>query len=107
MEVEKLALNDEKILAKNTRRDLIKRGLQLALLSIPVFMALNSRKVLADDESDVTKIKFHYQDHPNGPLKCSQCVYFVPPLENGLTGVCRIIDGDVIANGWCTDYRPA
>ena len=101
MKVNKQELNDTEMPADNTRRAL----LQLALISIPVVMALNSRKILADEEGDVTKIKFHYQDHPNGSMKCAQCVYFVPPAPNGLTGVCRIIDGDVTANGWCTAFR--
>jgi High potential iron-sulfur protein len=103
MKVNKHEINDTEMPANNTRRAL----LQLALMSIPVVMALNSRKVLADEEGDVTKIKFHYQDHPNGSMKCAQCVYFVPPAPNGLTGVCRIIDGDVTANSWCTAFRPA
>ncbi len=107
MKVEKHELNDAEMPVDNTKRALFKHGLQLALMSIPIVTALNSRNVLADDESDVTKITFHYQDHPNGSMRCAQCVYYVPPAPNGLTGVCRIIDGDVIANGWCTAYRPA
>lgn len=107
MEVNKQELNATEIPTDSTRRDLLKRGLQLSLMSIPFAIALNSRKILADEEGDITKIKFHYQDHPNGAMKCSQCVYFVPPVEKSLTGVCRIIDGDVTANSWCTAFRPA
>jgi len=107
MKNNKQELIDVKMPVDNARRELLKRGLQLTLMSIPVVIALNSRKVLAGEEGDVTKIKFHYQDHPNGSMRCVQCVYFVPPAPSRLTGVCRIIDGDVIANGWCTAFRPA
>lgn len=89
----------------DARRSLMKHSLKIALFSIPLVTMLNSQKVLADEEGDVTKIKFHYQDHPNGPMKCSQCVYFVKPVGTGLTGVCRIIDGDVTSNSWCTAFR--
>lgn len=98
-------INEAEMPADITRRDLLKRSLQLALISIPVVIALNSRKVLADEEGDVTKIKFHYQDHPNGSMRCAQCVYYVPPAPGGLTSVCRIIDGDVTSNSWCTAFR--
>lgn len=101
MKADKQALNNADMPVDNTRRSL----LQLALISIPVVMTLNSRSLLADEEGDVTKIKFHYQDHPNGSMRCAQCVYYVPSAPNDLTGVCRIIDGDVTADSWCTAYR--
>lgn len=107
MKVNPQELNVADMPFDNTRRAVIKRGLHLALMSIPVVVALKSRKVLADEEGDVTKIKFHYQDHPNGSMRCAQCVYYVPSVPNGLAGVCRIIDGDVTANSWCTAFRPA
>lgn len=89
------------------RRSLMKYGLQLALISVPVVMAAKSRKALAEDEADGTRAKFHYQEHPNGGMSCAQCVFYVPSEPNGPLGVCRIIDGNVTANSWCTAFRKA
>ena len=58
------------------------------------------------DDASETKTSFHYQDHPNGPLHCAQCIYFIPQGENSGQGSCRIIDGNVSANGWCSAFRP-
>jgi hypothetical protein len=54
---------------------------------------------------EATRRAFHYQDFPNSNLRCELCTYFVPGTKAG-TGVCRIIDGEVSAAGWCQAFRP-
>jgi hypothetical protein len=36
-----------------------------------------------------------YQDKPNGEMKCSNCLQFVPP--NG----CKVVEGKVSPEGYC------
>jgi hypothetical protein len=44
-----------------------------------------------------------YQDTPKGEQRCENCVRFEPP------STCKIVDGTVAAQGWCTVYakKPA
>jgi len=82
------------------RRRLCMAG--LGALMLPVVAALQSRAAVADE---ATRQAFHYQDYPNASLRCELCTYFVGGAKAG-TGVCRIIDGEVSAAGWCQAYRP-
>lgn len=85
------------------RRELLVRGLRIAALALPVMALLEPPVAVADDK---TREAFHYQDHPNSGLRCGQCTFFVA-AKSGQAGVCRIIDGEVSATGWCTAFRPA
>jgi hypothetical protein len=80
-----------------------RRDLLVAVLALPVLGLLEPRVAAADA---ATREAFHYQDHPNSGLHCGQCMFFVA-AKSGPGGVCRIIDGEVIASGWCQAYRPA
>ena len=86
-----------------TRRGFVTRGLLAAACTLPFVALLRSGSVFADDE---TRKSFHYQDYPNGDLRCAKCVFFVAPASGSTAGVCRIIDGDVLATGWCRAFRP-
>jgi secreted PhoX family phosphatase len=39
-----------------------------------------------------------YQDTPKGEQRCETCVQFEPP------STCKVVDGTVAAQGWCTVY---
>jgi len=46
----------------------------------------------------VTKPMAHYQTTPNGIQACSTCSLFVAPKQ------CRVVIGEVSADGWCSLY---
>ena len=46
-----------------------------------------------------TKAQATYQDRPNGAERCGVCANFVAP------GDCRVIQGPVIPDGWCRNFR--
>lgn len=71
-------------------------------LLLPAIELLQTPAVLADE---ATRQAFHYQDFPNANLRCELCTFFVPGTKGGI-GVCRIIDGEVSAAGWCQAFRP-
>jgi hypothetical protein len=71
-------------------------------LLLPAVEVLRMPPAFADE---ATRQAFHYQDFPNASLRCELCTFFVPGTKAGV-GVCRIIDGEVSAAGWCQAFRP-
>ncbi len=41
-----------------------------------------------------------YQTSPKDGAMCSTCVNFEPP------NACKIVDGNIVPNGWCVAYAP-
>lgn len=54
--------------------------------------------------SKADKRDFLYQDKPKDGKSCSNCKMFTSSASS--KGVCAIVDGEVIANGWCMAYTP-
>jgi hypothetical protein len=72
----------------------------LALAAAPA--ALLGARIARAEPS--TRDSFHYQEKPNGALRCSLCVYYVAGTAE--RGMCRIIDGEVLSSAWCVAFRP-
>jgi hypothetical protein len=45
-----------------------------------------------------SKAAVQYQDQPKGGQRCSGCVNFITG------GQCKIVEGSISPNGWCTAY---
>ena len=41
-----------------------------------------------------------YRPTPNGSQRCDNCANWQPP------GTCKLVDGPIVASGWCLLYRP-
>lgn len=41
-----------------------------------------------------------YQDHPNNGARCSACAQYIDPNN------CKIVQGPIVANGWCAAFTP-
>ena len=79
---------------------MLKQGI-IMLASIPIVTA--SRQTFAA----AAKSDFHYQDHPKGGKRCSDCSAFVPPQQgDSADGACRIITGPINPDGWCMAFTP-
>lgn len=50
------------------------------------------------------KAQFKYQDKPNGKQKCSGCSLFVPGKTATANGTCKVVEGSISPNGWCTAF---
>jgi hypothetical protein len=72
-----------------SRRNFFKK---LALLGLVTFSTTTMYAKGAKD-------KFNYQDIPKDDKKCIDCMHFISE-----TNECRIIEGTINPNGWCTLY---
>jgi len=52
----------------------------------------------------VPKATAQYQDKPHGSQQCSTCQQFIPGKSG--SGTCKIVQGDVSAQGWCKFFTP-
>jgi High potential iron-sulfur protein len=55
-------------------------------------------------EAKGSKAQFKYQSTPNSGHKCSQCTFYVPASSSTANGTCKIVDGSISPNGWCTAW---
>jgi hypothetical protein len=51
-----------------------------------------------------SKAQFKYQTSPKNGQKCSQCTFFIPGKPATANGSCKIVDGAISPNGWCTAF---
>ncbi|PSJ16887.1 high-potential iron-sulfur protein [Nitrosomonas supralitoralis] len=45
-----------------------------------------------------------YRNEPNGEEKCSNCMQFIPGKTTDSEGECKVVEGSISPNGWCTAY---
>ncbi len=57
-------------------------------------------------EAKGSKSQFKYQDKPNGNQKCGECSLFVPGKNDSADGECKVVEGSINPNGWCTAFSP-
>lgn len=63
--------------------------------SVALAGALSSAGIAA---GKISKKVVSYQDTPKGAAKCVTCASFQPPAA------CKVVDGAVSPNGWCSIY---
>ncbi|MGB8909349.1 MAG: high-potential iron-sulfur protein [Candidatus Cybelea sp.] len=51
-----------------------------------------------------SKTQFKYQSTPNNGKKCSQCTFYIPGSSPKANGTCKIVDGSISPNGWCSAF---
>jgi len=81
-----------------TRRSFVANAVVL-----PAFAGLLLAETTAA-QAKGTKAQFKYQDTPNNGHKCSGCTLFIPGSSAKADGTCKIIDGSISPNGWCTAF---
>jgi hypothetical protein len=85
---------------KFSRRKIIKF---MALgATIPFMNAFISQAQAAKTSKEVVQ----YRDKPNGKQKCSNCIQFIPGKTSEANGECKVIEGNISPQGWCTAYAP-
>jgi hypothetical protein len=51
-----------------------------------------------------SKAQFKYQSTPSNGHKCSQCTFYIAGSSATANGSCKIVDGAISPNGWCTAW---
>jgi hypothetical protein len=83
---------------KISRRTLLK-GAAL-VTGVAVASTLTGRAAAAKSSKAAVK----YQDKPHGDQQCSKCTFFVPGKSASAEGTCKIVEGSISPQGWCTSY---
>ena len=55
-------------------------------------------------QAKVSKAQFKYQNTPKNGQKCSGCTFYVPNGNPKANGACKLVDGSISPNGWCTAW---
>ena len=74
------------------------------LVALPALAGLMATTT-AIAQAKGSKSQFKYQEKPNGNQKCADCSLFVPATSNS-GGSCKVVDGDISPDGWCTAFSP-
>ncbi|HEV2977113.1 MAG TPA: hypothetical protein VG425_05960 [Casimicrobiaceae bacterium] len=77
---------------RRSRRSILVQG---ALLAGAALTASVGPSKQASAQQKVSKEAMKYQDKPNGDMRCSTCMQFVPPAS------CKVVDGAINPNGYC------
>ncbi|SFL34193.1 High potential iron-sulfur protein [Nitrosomonas aestuarii] len=56
------------------------------------------------EASKASKAVMKYQGSPNGNEKCSNCIQFIPGKKSQANGKCKVVEGSISPQGWCTAY---
>jgi High potential iron-sulfur protein len=81
-----------------TRRTFVGNAIVLPALAGLIFAET------ATAQAKGSKAQFKYQGTPNGGHKCSQCTFFIPGSSPTANGTCKIVDGSISPNGWCSAW---
>ncbi|HEO99272.1 MAG TPA: iron oxidase oxidoreductase [Epsilonproteobacteria bacterium] len=76
----------------NTRRDFFKSLTALGLMSFVTTAAY----------AKGSKELFEYQETPKDGKRCKECMHFLPE-----TNECKVIEGSITPEGWCSLYIEA
>ncbi len=69
--------------------------------TIPFIGTLTNTAAAAKTSKELVK----YQDTPNENKKCSDCMQFIPG-EISAEGKCKVVEGSISPQGWCTAFAP-
>ncbi len=58
----------------------------------------------ANADAKTSKAQVKYQATPKTGQKCSLCTFFMPGSSSTANGTCKIVDGSISPNGWCTAF---
>ena len=80
-----------------SRRELLASG----LVVVPVAATLIAlHPAVVGAQQKMAQKLVQYQKTPKKDQKCSTCLHFVAPDS------CKIVDGKIDANGWCSLFAP-
>lgn len=82
----------------------ISRAEALKALTLPALAAAISGTMVTSAQAKASKSTVKYQDKPKGSQKCAGCKFFTAGKSKTAMGSCKIVDGSISPNGWCTAF---
>jgi hypothetical protein len=76
----------------------------LKTIVLPALTSLLASAAVATAEAKTAKSVVKYQNNPKGSQKCAGCKFFIAGKSRSAAGSCKIVDGAISPNGWCTAY---
>jgi hypothetical protein len=86
--------------------ELTRRGFLSGVVVLPALAGLLLTQTATADAKG-SQAQFKYQKTPSGGKKCSQCTFFIKGSSATANGTCKIVDGTISPNGWCTAWNAA
>ena len=87
-----------------SRRRLFRQGAVIA--SGAALGGLMLKAEVQAQAGTIPKATAQYQDKPHGSQQCGTCQQFIPGKGSSASGTCKIVQGDVSAQGWCKFFTP-
>jgi hypothetical protein len=87
----------------NSRNSMTRRTFVANAVVLPALAGLLLSETATADAKG-SKAQFKYQTTPNGGHKCSQCTFYLAGSSPTASGSCKIVDGSISPNGWCTAW---
>ncbi len=81
-----------------TRREFVAGAIVLPALAGAMLSATTAAQAKG------SQAQFKYQSKPNNGHKCSGCSFFIPGKPTTANGSCKLVDGAISPNGWCTAW---
>jgi hypothetical protein len=91
-DIQESVMNDQRVFDASRRRALAIIGGLAAAAALPAGIA-------EAQTAKTTKEASQYQEGPKDGKRCQDCQFFEP--GSGGTGTCKLVEGDISANGWC------
>lgn len=85
---------------KTSRRSMLKGSAMLVVGAALASRMAASRQAFAQQKMAQSAVQ--YQNKPNGDKKCSNCLQFVPGSSPTANGTCKLVDGSISPQGYCT-----
>ena len=82
----------------------ITRQEALKALTLPALAAAISGTMVTSAEAKASKATVKYQNKPKGSQKCAGCKFFIAGKSKTAMGSCKIVDGSISPDGWCTAF---
>lgn len=89
----------------DSQNDLTRRTFLSGVVVLPALAGLLLAQT-GTAQAKGSKAQFKYQSTPNSGKKCSQCSLYISGSSAKANGTCKLVDGSISPNGWCTAYAP-
>ena len=88
---------------RDANNGMTRRSFVANAIVLPAFASLLVAET-ANAQAKGSQAQFKYQGTPKNGQKCSQCTFFIPNSNAKSNGTCKIVDGAISPNGWCTAF---
>ncbi len=88
---------------KESSPDMSRKDFVAKIVILPALAGFVATETTAA-QAKGSKAQFKYQNSPHNGQKCSGCTFFIPGSSATANGTCKLVDGSISPNGWCTAY---